>query len=287
MDTPSAYPMRRRNDEVTRRRVTLSDYFDPGCCEYKLDGQGIIDGGHKLLLEWLLGAAVVAARDRTDRPIQALLVALQFWRGHVNKNRPFGADGPCLTLVGKIGFPIHATGSTQANWIKITVGIPNREPEQILTDPDCQNMRDQLVAELGQCFVHEGAHLWQLNKYDNDSHPWKRTVPAAPITQDWDPGIKFEDWPDPVKAAFNEFVGGGLERQAADLPEAKRLIKALNSDEYFRPATWDRRGRELVSHLIELVYRWNDPSKFAAVFPLGAALLNDVMRTFRPKLLGQ
>jgi hypothetical protein len=285
MDTPRVDPMLRRRKDVERRRDTLNDYFDLATLEFKLDGQKIA-GNQELLLEWLLGAAVFAAQVKADERIQALLADLQFWRRHVKKNKPFGADGPCFTLVGKIGSIIHATGSTQANWIKITVGIPNREPEQILTDPDCQNMRDQLVAELAQCFAHEGAHLWQLNKYENDSHPWKRTVPEPPITQDWDPGINFEDWPDPVKAAFNEFAGGGLKGQAAALPEAKRLINALDSDEYFRPASWDRRGRELVSHLIEVVYRWNDPPKFAAVFPLCAALLDVVMTRFKPTLPG-
>jgi hypothetical protein len=99
-------------------------------------------------------------------------------------------------------------------------------------------------------------------------HPWKRAAPEPPYSKEKDPGIDFEYWPDPVKEAFNELTGGGRDRQAAGNSELKRVTNALTSDAYYRPASWDRRGRELVSHLIELAYRSNFSQPFENVFPL-------------------
>lgn len=288
MDPSPADPMERRKSEVARGRDNvINDYLIPQGLEFKLDGQREISDEYKLLLEWLLGAALTKAAKNTDSRVCTLLARLEWWRKYPTRKKPTGYDGPLLTLVGKfeqIGYPIYATGKSEPNYIKITIGIPQDiSGRLILTDPGYAEMREELARQLALCFAHEGAHVWQLNKYDNDSHPWKRAVPEAPYTGDNDPGIEFEYWPGPVREAFNELAGGGVGAQAAGDKQLKRVTVALASNEYYRLAAWDRRGRELVSHLIELAYCWEFKRPFEEVLPKCHDLLDDVMKVFQPR----
>ena len=275
-----------RREDIARRKNRVSLYvLDP---EFKLTGQAepYEPQSYNMLLEWLLGAAILAA-EKSDNPfIRDLLRDLQLWRAHVNEVKPSGWNGPVVTLVGDIGRPIQATGETRDNWLKLTIGIPRRDPSEILGSFECKEIRNELVADLALCFVHEGVHLWQINKYKNDSHPWIRPGAEALDFSMQDPGIEYVAWPGSVQKAYDELAAGGRNKVAADYSEWRRVSKAIAADAYHRAGSWDRRGRELVSHLVELAYTWKLAQPFEQVFPLCAALLTDVMQKFEFKPKG-
>ncbi len=58
----------------------------------------------------------------------------------------------------------------------------------------------------------------------------------------------------------------------------KAALRGLHDRTYFNTAAGvDQRGRELVSHVIELVYEWRLQRRFGDVFPTCAALLDQVI----------
>lgn len=81
-----------------------------------------------------------------------------------------------------------------------------------------------------------------------------------------------------MRAAYTELKNGGVDGSAAADPERLRLVRALTNAEYRdKSAGKDLRGRELVSHLIELVLAWDDPERFNQTFPKCRMLLDRVV----------
>lgn len=230
---------------------------------------------YKLLLEWLSGASVRQLAGSRDRQIAALVVHL----GKLRKQRRNGEfGGPHLTLTGRLNSYL-AQGRARPNEIKLSLGLPPTDPVELLADPEHDERRAGLVTELATGFIHEAAHVWQIAKYENDSHPWPPD-PAAALSGlhvVGDPGIPFDTWPAEVRLAYREFESGGAAGQAAEYQEWKRLKKAITADAYYRLGVKDLRGLELVSHLIELLYTWRLVQPFAEVFPKGSALIDRVL----------
>jgi hypothetical protein len=104
----------------------------------------------------------------------------------------------------------------------------------------------------------------------------------------------YADWPEDVVAAFQEFKQGGIRFQEANESNEKwnKLLGNLHAPAYYipdptqepdawrpeaRPVLKDERAKELVSHLMELLYDWGDENKFREVFPKCVALLDRVI----------
>jgi hypothetical protein len=146
--------------------------------------------------------------------------------------------------------------------------------------------REKLVNELAKAFIHETAHMWQLRQYSNESHPWtlKKVDIAKENPQTLPPGeIAMFIAPEDVQRAFKELNRGGKGGAAKNDPEVKRALRVMTGPTYYQPGESenapirDQRARELVSHLIEIVYVWPSPGEFQEVFPECSKLLDRVI----------
>ncbi len=264
-----------REQQAQAGASAFSSYIEGLDVKIKVTGPdpapvGVIKPEHALLLRWLFGNAILQLEGSRDRRIAALLQHLKLLRAAQRSER----GGPLVVLDGEIG-SYTARGQAWPNQIDLTLGIPRTDPATLLgsAEGQYQAKRDELVGELAKAFIHETAHLWQLKKYDNDSHPWLVKVSSAGMLTAGDPGIPYDRWAADVQAAYQEFEKGGLDGRAAGYAEWQRVKRAITADAYYRPGSWDRRGRELVSHLIELVYTWSLAQPFDEVFPRCSALL--------------
>lgn len=244
-----------------------------------------------LLLLWIFGTAFDRLLRHGDRRIIALLNKLSKFRSEENKASRKEEDekseqkderillgGPYVEFLGTAGVGV-GVGKVRPNAVYVTIGLSAAAPAALLTsdDPRHEEQLAGLVTEVAKTFIHETAHLWQLRTYDNDSHPWENPGSGAPGDLGPDRGIRFDDWPGEVRDAYLEFDQGGVTRQAAANSEWLRLKKVLRSGEYYQEPSKDLRGREFVSHLIELLYVWNEPDKFDRIFPKCAGLLKRVI----------
>lgn len=232
-----------------------------------------------LLLRWLFGTALGQLLAHQDERIKTLLKRMANLRTeHAQGQDPPG--GPYVEFTGNVG-GYTGTGEAGNNTLYLTIGLPAADTPLLLTSDEHGHHAKlaELVTEVAKVFIHETAHLWQIQTYNNVSHPWPArqggwTAAASELAKT---GIPFDDWPEDVRKAYLEFENGGNQEPAGIDAEYKRIITALNNQEYFIPGIRDRRGRELVSHLIELVFMWNSADRFDRAFPHCAALLDRVI----------
>ena len=242
----------------------------------------------ELLLKSLFHTAMNRVRERRDPLTTALL---GYWETIRERAKQQQGRGPYVTLGRQEGRE-YLEGRAETAKVILWLGLPRMDEQgtanYIANDADeYQLKRERLVNEFAKGFIHETAHMWQLRRYENVSHPWTRKhnlgresrPPKLP--EDEEPMFSA---PADVQSAFQELARGGEDGVAKDDPEVKRAYEAMKHSEYYRPgtneaitSTRDRRARELVSHLIEIVYVWNDPAKFQKIFPKCSALLDRVI----------
>ncbi len=174
--------------------------------------------------------------------------------------------GPWVTLKGNAN-AYGVRGEASENAIELAFPLPLLREDKL----------DDLVLETAKSFVHEAAHLRQLRIYENVSHPFGIPRQIVTFTSGDDLGIPQREWPREVKDAHQELQNGGEKGQAKDNIEWVRIIGGLENAEYYVKGGKDMRARELVSHLMEIVYTWRAPEQFDAVFPRCAALLKRVI----------
>jgi hypothetical protein len=210
--------------------------------------------------------AIAQAAGHSDHRVRTLLEYLKSLR---NENLREDQGGPFIELtIDSNRFLMR--GQAFENMIQFETG------PHVLDDKDA-------VTETARCFTHELAHLFLLRKYANVSHPWRYPFKGSPEQTTAATGIPFGEWPKEVQAAYQEFEQGGKNGVARDDPEWARLIGGLKATEYYNPDKGvDFRGRELVSHLIELVYAWKSEERFDGSFPKCRVLLADVLTRPEP-----
>ncbi len=229
----------------------------------------------ELLIRWVfIKALAQLAHHRDDR----ITTLLEYLKQHRKKEKEEGAEGPWVQLTGDTG-AVGVRGEGAPNLIVLTIPLWGRTPSTLLTSNDQEDNRNKLVAATARGFIHEAAHLRQLRIYENVSHPFREPeqiiVPDKPDT-----GIQWNRWPAEVKDAYKEFEAGGKGGMTeSERNEWNRAFKGLASAEYYEPGSKDLRSRELVSHLMEIVYTWGSRQRFDAVFPKCAALLDRVIIT--------
>jgi hypothetical protein len=82
-----------------------------------------------------------------------------------------------------------------------------------------------------------------------------------------------------VRSAYAEFAQGGKSAAATGDEHWKNIASVLEQYLYLddQKRLTDDRGKELVSHLMELSYAWNDDARFNRIFPECAKLLDRVI----------
>lgn len=218
-------------------------------------------------LRWLLGETIANLEGHEDQSITKLLGYLQTLRV---EDASKGFDGPYFELEGSTETN-SVRGQAVDNGIDFEITMDN-DTLKVVTGED-QKGRRELIQEMSVTFIHELAHFKQIRTWENVSHPWPRTFSSGGANT----GIPFKDWTPDVQAAYTEFENAGTGKAAKGDPVWRRKFKALANVEYYNPKRGvDLRGRELVSHIIELVYEWRSPERFAQTFPKCKALLDRV-----------
>jgi Domain of unknown function (DUF4157) len=229
-----------------------------------------------LLIRWVFTKAVARLAQNGDDRITTLLEYLKQVREKEAKER---GRGPRVELTGDTG-GVGVRGAGYPNAIELTIPLWGPTPSILLTRSDQEDNRNKLVAATAKGFIHETAHLRQLRIYGNVSYPFRE--PRQDMG--WgklDTGIQWKFWPAEVKDAYQEFEAGGNAGMMTEdeRNEWTRALKGIAGAEYYEPGVKDFRARELVSHLIEVVYTWGSRQRFDAVFPKCAALLERVIIT--------
>jgi hypothetical protein len=230
-----------------------------------------------LFLKWIFPAAIAEADKVKDSSqwVAALLNDL--------KGRRTPDSGLWVTVIGQKG-NIPASGESNANWIKLYFDLSNIDLLDFLAGEGPHNVsaREKFVTGTASTFIHEAAHVRQMQAYDNSSYPWKASMQhggfalGAPKSK----GVRFEHWTPEVQEAFKELKQGGSKEQAKNdttWHDKFTRLEGYHQDKGSQEET-DERAAELVSHLMEIVYAWHDDKKFREIFPLGAALLDKVIK---------
>jgi hypothetical protein len=236
-----------------------------------------------LLLSWLFGIALDRLIQHGDSLATTLLGRLETLR---TRKRAAGQPGPAVNLSADIG-GFTVKGLARHDGLDLAIGVPRTPPLTLIASdaPQHRQERAELVTELAKGFIHETAHLWQLRQYQNVSHPWSAQYVGGQPRPEGLPldEIPLFNAPADVRSAYAELAAGGVGGAAKDDPEWQRAFKAMTHPEYYRPGPAedsprrDQRAREIVSHLMEIVYAWNSPEKFRRIFPACSALLDRVI----------
>lgn len=260
-----------RKQDVTNQRQTIGEY---------LDLRILAPEANELLVEWLFGTAMNRLIGHGDPLATGLLKHLKTLR---TANQQQGGPGGPSVYLDVEDEQYGVRGLAELNKVNLTIGLHRmgRKPRDLLaSDAEKQTQtREELVNEVAGGFIHETAHMWQLRKYQNVSHPWTaKHVDTKQLPPGWlGDQIPMSNAPADVQSAYRELEGGGVDGKAKDDDEWRRAFTAMTSTEYYAPGKRDMRARELVSHLMEIVYQWNSPDRFRRVFPRCSELLDRVI----------
>lgn len=196
-----------------------------------------------------------------------------------------GSPGLVMEVVGNTRSSGNVGGEASANFIKLNIDLSSGELQNVLTgeDPVNAKAREELVTTTASTLIHESAHVRQNQTYDNASYPWKASprYGGFALGELSSKGVAFGDWSEDVQRAFREFESGGSAQQAKADAAWNHIFPALERYENLATGT-DEQAKELVSHLMELVYAWNNDTRFRDVFPICAALLDRVITEGTP-----
>jgi hypothetical protein len=227
----------------------------------------------QVLPRWILGQAITQLEGQADKWTVKLLDYLQE-RCSKPKNRDRAIIVTILfadqhSVSGELNSRVKVEADKTVGF-KIYLPLKLQDPEIRLNDAD----RKYYITYTARTFIHETAHLWQLEHYRNYSYPWSAEKPTQTVER--------EKWPEEMQEAYSEFEELG-EKKSEKLRELKlreqwsEFVGALEHKEYFNlKVGTDWRAREFVSHLIELVHLWGWKT-FSELLPLCATLLDTVL----------
>jgi hypothetical protein len=300
-----------RKAEVTAGRALLGQYIE----NLRIDVVGLPEPViPKLLFGWIFTSAFRQAtvRSSSNRWIAGLLAHLKV----LNAAGPGRGPQVVVVGTDKSKGPA-GQGRAGYIEVEIDLVNKRPLEVLTSDDALYKGVRDELVTETASSFLHEAAHSLQDTRYDNSSYPWERSRSPGSISKfGWvRAGFLPSELPVEVLSALQEFIDGG--DQTVQEPEHvaawKRIQGNLHAPNYYvldprvegdaefkkknllgrsshleaaaenrkkYPAfdsMTDIRAKELVSHLIEVAYAFNDVEKFRAAFPRGADLLDKVI----------
>ena len=279
----------KRKQEATARKELVGQYV--GSLEFQLQappekwewGQPA-QTVPAVLLEWIFTAVIAKVDQGKEGPSRWVAKLLKDLRALTTAD----SHGLRMEVVGNTQSSGNVGGEARANSIRLNIdlsSLSSGDMQNALTgeDPRAARTREDLVTTTASTLIHESAHVRQEQTYDNTSYPWKASphYGGHSLGQGSSTGVAYDEWSEDAQKAFNEFEkGGSLGRALAD-DAWKRIFPGL--ERYHDPeAGTDERAKELVSHLMELVYAWSDDTRFRDVFPDCAALLDRVITEGTP-----
>jgi hypothetical protein len=234
-----------------------------------------------VLLEWIFTAAIAKVDQGKEGPSRWVAKLLKDLRALTTPGLP----GLVMEVVGNTRSSGNVGGEASANFIKLNIDLSSGDLQNILTGdgPVNAKAREELVTRTASTLIHESAHVRQNQIYENSSYPWKASTwhGGFALGQLSSQGVAYGKWSEDVQRAFSEFENGGREEQAKADAAWNHIFPALERYENLATGT-DERAKELVSHVMEVVYAWNDDKRFRDVFPVCAALLDRVITEGTP-----
>ena len=279
----------KRKQEATARKELVGQYV--GSLEFQLQappekwewGQPA-QTVPAVLLEWIFTAVIAKVDQGKEGPSRWVAKLLKDLRALTTTS----SHGLRMEVVGNTQSSGNVGGEARANSIRLNIdmsSLSSGDMQNALTgdDPRAARTREELVTTTASTLIHESAHVRQEQTYDNTSYPWKASphYGGHSLGQGSSTGVAYDEWSEDVQKAFNEFEKGGSSGQAIADDAWKHIFPGL--ERYHDPeAGTDERAKELVSHLMELVYAWSDDTRFRDVFPDCAALLDRVITEGTP-----
>jgi hypothetical protein len=262
-----------RKKEAAEAGKVITEYVD-------LYTFGFSNERAEVLPRWIFGKAITKLKDQADEWTDALLSYLQ----RRCKRKVRQAIRVTLQKTEKYLLPcgelpvVEKLLSNESIGMIIYMPSKLQDPEILLGDDE----REEFITLTARTFIHETAHVFQLEKHGNYSYPWRADHPTTTVERG--------KWPKGMEEAYNEFeeLGEKKKKELRELPLDRRrrtgreqwsdVFDALNQKEYF-DVTIERdwRAREFVSHLIELVHLWGQ-KRFTDLLPKCAGVLASVIK---------